>query len=82
VSRWAVGCGGHGVVAVVACGYGEVGGNRGDLLIAVDDHPTRSEAALHAALGTADATIALHVLRGDMPLTIKVTTAGRSKSSE
>lgn len=45
---------------------------RGDLLTAVDSHPTRSEAALHAALDAAGATAALHVLRGDTAMMIKV----------
>ncbi|WP_433304066.1 PDZ domain-containing protein [Actinoplanes sp. CA-030573] len=51
----------------------EAGVARGDLLVAVDDRPTRSEAALTAALRTAGTTPVLHLLRGDTPIAIKVT---------
>jgi DNA-binding MarR family transcriptional regulator len=44
----------------------------GDLLVAVDDSPTRSEAALNAALEAAGRTAALHLLRGDSPVTLEI----------
>jgi DNA-binding MarR family transcriptional regulator len=50
----------------------QAGVARGDLLVAVGDHPTRSEAALHTALRAAGSTPVLHLLRGDTPITIKV----------
>jgi predicted metalloprotease with PDZ domain len=48
---------------------------RGDLLVAVDGRPTRSEAALHAALAAAGPTATLHLLRGDNPLALDITIA-------
>jgi DNA-binding MarR family transcriptional regulator len=45
----------------------------GDLLVAVDNHPTRSEAALNAALEAAGPTAALHLLRGDSPVALEIT---------
>jgi DNA-binding MarR family transcriptional regulator len=45
---------------------------RGDLLLAVDNHPTRSEAALHAALEAAGSRAALEVLRGEGRLVLEV----------
>ena len=51
----------------------QAGVARGDLLIAVEGHPVRNEAALRAALETAGRTVTLDLLRGDTPLTITVT---------
>lgn len=53
----------------------------GDLLVAVDGRPTRSEAALNAALNAAVAsgsTAVLQVLRGDTPLTLEIGVTGLS----
>lgn len=49
---------------------------RGDLLLAVDNRPTRSEAALHAALEAAGPTAALQILRGEGRLTLEIVIAG------
>jgi DNA-binding MarR family transcriptional regulator len=45
---------------------------RGDLLVGVGDLPTRSAAALGAALRAAGPEVALRLLRGDQPLTVTV----------
>jgi DNA-binding MarR family transcriptional regulator len=53
----------------------------GDLLVAVDGRPTRSEAALNAALNAAVASgspAVLQVLRGDTPLTLEIGVTGLS----
>ncbi|GAA3452322.1 MarR family winged helix-turn-helix transcriptional regulator [Dactylosporangium matsuzakiense] len=46
----------------------------GDLLVAVDDRPTRDGASLHAALAAARATATLRLLRGDREVALTIAT--------
>jgi DNA-binding MarR family transcriptional regulator len=49
----------------------------GDLIVAVDDRPTRNGAALHAAIEAARATATLRLLRGDQEVALTIVIAGR-----